>query len=76
MVQNTAEDKLGGHFREVWAHANLQAYINTFTAKIDNSRFNNSCLRLQASTLVDQIFQFNNSCLRLPPSTLVDQIFQ
>jgi hypothetical protein len=29
----------------------------TFTAKIDHSRFNNSCLRLPASTLVDLIFQ-------------------
>jgi hypothetical protein len=30
---------------------------NTFTAKVDHSRFNDSCLRLSASTLVDLIFQ-------------------
>jgi hypothetical protein len=33
--------------------------VDTFTAKIDHSRFNNSCLRLPASTsvhLVDVIF--------------------
>jgi hypothetical protein len=31
--------------------------LNTFTAKIDHSLFNNSCLRLPASILVDLIFQ-------------------
>jgi hypothetical protein len=31
--------------------------LNTFTVKIDHSRFNNSCLTLPASTLVDLIFQ-------------------
>jgi hypothetical protein len=35
---------------EIWS-------LNTFTAKIDHSRFNNSFLRLPASTLVDVIFQ-------------------
>jgi hypothetical protein len=35
----------------------LQKTFNTFTAKIDHSRFNNSCVRLPASTLVDLIFQ-------------------
>jgi hypothetical protein len=29
--------------------------LNTFAAKVDHSRFNNSCLRLPASTLVDII---------------------
>jgi hypothetical protein len=33
------------------------ATLNTFTAKIDHSRFNNSCLRLPVSTLVNLIFQ-------------------
>jgi len=32
-------------------------FHNTFTAVIDHSRFNNSCLKLPASTLVDLIFQ-------------------
>jgi ferredoxin len=32
-------------------------YYITFTAKIDHSQFNNSCLRLPASTLVNIIFQ-------------------
>jgi len=31
--------------------------INTFTAIVDLSRFNNSCLKLPVSTLVDLIFQ-------------------
>ena len=31
--------------------------INTFTAKVDLSRFNNSCLKSPASTLVDLTFQ-------------------
>jgi Notch-like protein len=31
---------------------NSHIILNTFTAKIDHSRFNNSCLRLPASTLV------------------------
>jgi hypothetical protein len=31
--------------------------LNTFTAKVDHSRFNNSSLRLATSTLVDLIFQ-------------------
>jgi hypothetical protein len=31
--------------------------FNTFTAKVDHSRFNSSCLRLPASTLVDLIFR-------------------
>jgi len=29
--------------------------VNTFTAIVDLSRFNNSCLKSQASTLVDLI---------------------
>ena len=33
------------------------AYINTFTAIVDFSRFNNSCLKSPASTLVDLTFQ-------------------
>ena len=41
--------------------------INTFTAIVDLSRFNNSCLKSPASTLVDLIFQsrsfsFNQLC--------------
>jgi hypothetical protein len=39
------------------------SYINTFTAKIDHSRFNNLCLRLPASTLVNLIFQSRCFCL-------------
>ena len=31
--------------------------INTFTTIVDLSRFNNSCLKSPASTLVDLIFQ-------------------
>ena len=33
------------------------ATINTFTAVVDRSRFNNSCLKSPASTLVDLTFQ-------------------
>ena len=32
-------------------------FINTFTAIVDPSRFNNSCLKSPASTLVDLTFQ-------------------
>ena len=32
-------------------------YINTFTAIVDLSRFNNSCLKSPAWTLVDLTFQ-------------------
>jgi hypothetical protein len=37
--------------------------VNTFTAKVDHSRFNNSCLRLPASTLVELIFQSHSFSL-------------
>ena len=33
------------------------SFINTFTATVDLSRFNNSCLKSPASTLDDLIFQ-------------------
>ena len=32
-------------------------YVNTFTAVVDLSRFNNSCLKSPSSTLVDLTFQ-------------------
>ena len=35
----------------------LHGVINTFTAIVDLSRFNNSCLKSPASTLVDLTFQ-------------------
>ena len=35
----------------------LEEAINTFTAIVDLSRFNNSCLKSPASTLVDLTFQ-------------------
>ena len=40
-------ERFSGNFRE----------INTFTAIVDLSRFNNSCLKSPASTLVDLTFQ-------------------
>ena len=36
----------------------IQEEINTFTAEVDLSRFNNSCLKSPASTLVDLTFQW------------------
>ena len=41
--------------------------VNTFTAIVDLSRFNNSCLKSPESTIVDLIFQsrsfsFNQLC--------------
>ena len=33
------------------------SHLNTFTAIVDLSRFNNSCLKSPASTLVDLTFQ-------------------
>ena len=35
----------------------IQEEINTFTAIVDLSRFNNSCLKSPASTLIDLTFQ-------------------
>ena len=35
----------------------LKLHVNTFTAIVDLSRFNNSCLKSPASTLVDLTFQ-------------------
>ena len=35
----------------------VETAINTFTAIVDLSRFNNSCLKSPASTLVDLTFQ-------------------
>jgi len=35
----------------------IESIIDTFTAIVDLSRFNNSCLKLPASTLVNLIFQ-------------------
>ena len=35
----------------------VKRFINTFTAIVDLSRFNNSCLKSPASTLVDLTFQ-------------------
>ena len=50
--------------REKWPMAEgygktecMGANINTFTAIVDFSRFNNSCLKSPASTLVDLTFQ-------------------
>jgi hypothetical protein len=49
--------------------------FNTFTAKIDHSWFNNSCLRLPASTVVDLIFQSHSFSLGGKLVHLVDVIF-
>ena len=38
-------------------HGHLPTLLNTFTAIVDLSRFNNSCLKSPASTLVDLTFQ-------------------
>ena len=47
----------GSKFYHIWTeHFNVQ-YINTFTAIVDLSRFNNSCLKSPASTLVNLTFQ-------------------
>jgi hypothetical protein len=37
--------------------------INTFTAEVDHSQFNNSYLRLPVLTLVDLIFQLRSFSL-------------
>ena len=37
--------------------ATYRSHLNTFTAVVDLSRFNNSCLKSPASTLVDLTFQ-------------------
>jgi hypothetical protein len=38
-------------------------HLKTFTTKINHGRFNNSCLSLPASTLVDLIFQLRSFSL-------------
>jgi len=45
--------------QDVWCNS----YLNTFTAIVDLSRFNNSRLKLPASTLVNQIFQSHSFSL-------------
>ena len=49
------------HFRVVVScgrfGATYRSHLNTFTAVVDLSRFNNSCLKSPASTLVDLTFQ-------------------
>jgi hypothetical protein len=40
-----------------WTRMDTKIGLNTFTAIADLSRFNNSCLKSPASTLVDLIFQ-------------------
>jgi hypothetical protein len=53
----------GGYLEGKLTHAKTNYFqwwscdINTFTAKIDHSRFNNSCLKLPALTIVDLTFQ-------------------
>jgi len=42
---------------------NAEKQINTFTAIVNLSRFNNSCLKSPALTLVDLIFQLRSFSL-------------
>ena len=59
MNQEETENFLIGR-QEKTQHAkcgSILDYINTFTAIVDLSRFNNSCLKSPASTLVDLTFQ-------------------
>ena len=44
-----------GHGRHLWGKWSQR--VNIFTAIVDLSRFNNSCLKSPASTLVDLTFQ-------------------
>ena len=41
----------------IWPSFTVFYYLNTFTAIVDLSRFNYSCLKSPASTLVDLTFQ-------------------
>ena len=41
----------------LWDSSEEDGNVNTFTAIVDLSRFNNSCLKSPASTLVDLTFQ-------------------
>jgi hypothetical protein len=55
-------------------------FINTFTAKIDHSRFNNSCLGLPALTLVGlnfsiALFQLRRETCTAASVHLADVIF-
>jgi hypothetical protein len=54
-----------------WGYERAYMVFNTFTAKVDHSRFNNSCLGLPASTLVNLIFQ---SCSFSLGGKLVQQL--
>jgi hypothetical protein len=59
------------YFNTILFNSASEYAINTFTAKIDHSRFNNSRLRLPASTLVDLIFR---SCSFSLGGKLVQQL--
>jgi hypothetical protein len=52
-----------GLSREKNKNHHASDHVNTFTAIIDLSWFNNSCLKMPASTLVDLIFQSHSSSL-------------
>jgi hypothetical protein len=56
-------DSMKGTFGECSFTGGPERYVNTFTARIDHSLFNNSCLRLPASTLVNLIFQSHSFSL-------------
>ena len=47
----------------------LSLFVNTFTAIVDLSRFNNSCLKSPASTLVDLTFQPRAPLFQLKSAT-------
>ena len=49
--------------------ANIKMALNTFTAIVDLSRFNNSCLKSPASTLVDLTFQSRAPLFQLKSAT-------
>ena len=44
-------------YQSIQFHNLVDHHLNTFTAIVDLSRFNNSCLKSPASTLVDLTFQ-------------------
>jgi hypothetical protein len=63
-MDDKAQDKLdqkilndGVDFPDDMSLAAVSIVINTFTAIVELSRFNNPCLKSPASTLVDLIFQ-------------------
>ena len=67
LAKNLSEYPRASTINKEWA--NIKMALNTFTAIVDLSRFNNSCLKSPASTLVDLTFQSRAPLFQLKSAT-------